>query len=154
MKYNGEFIITEGNGPELNALRAFVNNDNWFFSSWFDNGLHNLRHKAISHYIQAQENGSVILSFTVESQAPNGAFISGGMYSGKNRIEERSDRPFESDDFKFVTNQIWTVYQDGSIELEASITSNRPNLALPRLGYVMKVPRKFGDFTYLSLIHI
>jgi len=89
-----------------------------------------------------------ILSFTVESQAPNGAFISGGMYSGKNRIEERSDRPFESDDFKFVTNQIWTVYQDGSIELEASITSNRPNLALPRLGYVMKVPRKFGDFTY------
>lgn len=148
LKYNGEFIITEGNGPELNALRAFVNNDNWFFSSWFDNGLHNLRHKAISHYIQAQENGSVILSFTVESQAPNGAFISGGMYSGKNRIEERSDRPFESDDFKFVTNQIWTVYQDGSIELEASITSNRPNLALPRLGYVMKVPRKFGDFTY------
>ena len=148
LKYNGEFIITERNGPELNALRAFVNNDNWFFSSWFDNGLHNLRHKAISHYIQAQENGSVILSFTVESQAPNGAFISGGMYSGKNRIEERPDRSFESDDFKFVTNQIWTVYQDGSIELEASITSNRPNLALPRLGYVMKIPPKFGDFTY------
>ena len=70
------------------------------------------------------------------------------MYSGKNRIEERSDRPFESEDFKFVTNQIWTVYQDGSIELEASITSNQPNLVLPRLGYVMKVPRKFENFTY------
>ncbi|MCE1156713.1 MAG: DUF4981 domain-containing protein, partial [Bacteroidales bacterium] len=30
LNYGGEQIIAPGNGPKLNALRAFVNNDNWF----------------------------------------------------------------------------------------------------------------------------
>ena len=27
-------------------------------------------------------------------------------------------------------------------------TSNRPSLVLPRLGYVMKIPQQYADFTY------
>ena len=62
---------------------------------------------------------------------------------------QRIDRkPFGEDDFKFTTNQVWTVYRDGSIELQASITSNRPSLVLPRLGYVMKVPQRYENYTY------
>ncbi len=38
--------------------------------------------------------------------------------------------------------------QDGSIELQSSITSTRPSLTLPRLGYVMKVPQEYANFTY------
>ena len=90
----------------------------------------------------------MVLSFTVESQAPNAARIKGGTSSGKNSIEELTDRKFGSNDFKFVTNQIWTVYPDGSIELQSSITSNRSSLVLPRLGYVMKVPQQYSNFTY------
>lgn len=146
--YNGKTIIADGNGPKLDALRAFTNNDNWFYSQWFDRGLHNLVHKATNSTIYTKNDGTVVLAFTVESQAPNAAKILGGTSSGKNKIEELTDRKFEESDFKFTTNQIWTVYQDGSIELESSITSNQPNLVLPRLGYVMKVPQQYANFTY------
>ena len=84
----------------------------------------------------------------VESQAPNAARILGGTSSGRNSIEELTDRPFGEEDFKFTTHQIWTVYKDGSIELEASITSNMPNFILPRLGYLVRVPQQLDQFTY------
>lgn len=146
--YGNESVITDGNGPKLDALRAFVNNDNWFYSQWYANGLHNLKHKAISSDMFTQSNGAVVLSFTVESQAPNGAKILGGTSSGRNSIEELKDKPFGNDDFKFTTNQIWTVYKDGSIELQSSITSNKPSLILPRLGYVVEMPKSYSNFSY------
>lgn len=148
LAYGNETVIADGNGPKLDALRAFTNNDNWFYSPWFEHGLHNLNHKVTEYTVLGRDNGTVILSFTVESQAPNGASIKGGTSSGKNSIQELTDRKFGSSDFKFTTNQIWTVYQDGSIELEAGITSNRSSLVLPRLGYVMKVPQQYANFTY------
>ena len=148
LKYGNETVIADGNGPKLDALRAFTNNDNWFYAPWFEHGLHNLIHKATEYKVLNKDNGTLVLSFTVESQAPTAARIKGGPSSGKNSIEELTDRKFGSNDFKFVTNQIWTVYPDGSIELQSSITSNRSSLVLPRLGYVMKVPQQYSNFTY------
>ena len=148
LTYGRETVISDGNGPKLDALRAFTNNDNWFYSSWFDRGLHNLQHKATACSVVEKEDGTVVLAFTVESQAPNAAKILGGTTTGKNSIEELPDRKFGENDFKFTTNQIWTVYRDGSVELQASITSNQPNLILPRLGYVLKVPQQYEHFTY------
>ena len=148
LAYGDETVIADGNGPKLDALRAFTNNDNWFYSPWFEQGLHNLNHKVSEYKMVKRDNGTVLLSFTVESQAPNGARIKGGTSSGKNSIEELTDKKFGSADFKFTTNQIWTVYPDGSIELQSGITSNRPTLVLPRLGYVMKVPQRYANFTY------
>ena len=147
LKYGDETVISDGNGPKLDALRAFTNNDNWFYAPWFEYGLHNLQHKMIE--VTAREKDSkMVLSFTVESQAPNAASIKGGTSSGKNSIVELTDRKFGANDFKFITNQVWTVYPDGSIELQSSITSTRPSLTLPRLGYVMKVPQEYANFTY------
>lgn len=146
--YGKETIIEPGNGPELCALRAFTNNDNWFYAQWFEKGLHNLKHKVLSKNIVNQSNGTVVLAYLVESQAPNAARILGGTSSGRNRIEELTDRPFGEDDFKFTTNQIWTVYPDGSIELEASVVANQSGVVLPRLGYMMKLPRKYQNFDY------
>nr|WP_108823537.1 glycoside hydrolase family 2 TIM barrel-domain containing protein [Dysgonomonas sp. Marseille-P4361] len=148
LTYGKDCIIKEGNGPKVDAFRAFVNNDNWFYSQWFDNGLHNLIHKATDCKIIKRVDGSILLAFTVKSQAPNAAKIHGGTSSGKNSIEELTDRIFEANDFLFTTNQIWTVYEDGSIELQSSITSNKPNLILPRLGYVMQIPKDYYQFTY------
>lgn len=148
LTYGKEKIIADGNGPKLDALRAFVNNDNWFYSQWFEKGLHNLNHKVTNSSISKKDNGTVVLAFTVESQAPNAAKILGGTSTGKNKIEELTDKKFGENDFKFITNQIWTVYQDGSVELQSSITSNQPGLVLPRLGYVMKVPKQYANFTY------
>lgn len=148
LNYGSETVIADGNGPKLDAFRAFTNNDNWFYQSWFECGLHNLRHKATDAKVIKGKDGVITLYYTVESQAPNAAKILGGTASGKSSITELTDRSFGKDDFKFTTNQIWTIYRDGSIELESAVTSNRPSLVLPRLGYVMKVPQRYKDFTY------
>lgn len=148
LNYGGETIIADGNGPKLDAFRAFTNNDNWFYGSWFENGLHNLKHKATASKVIKRKDGSLVLFYTVESQAPNAAKILGGTSSGKNKVEELTDKAFGEDDFKFTTDQAWTIYRDGSIELQASITSNNSSLVLPRLGYRMIVPQRYKNYTY------
>lgn len=148
LNYGGETIIADGNGPKLDAFRAFTNNDNWFYGSWFENGLHNLKHKATASKVIKRKDGSMVLFYTVESQAPNAAKILGGTSSGKNKVEELTDKAFGEDDFKFTTDQAWTIYRDGSIELQASITSNNSSLVLPRLGYRMIVPQRYKNYTY------
>lgn len=147
LSYAGKQVVTDGNGPRLNALRAFVNNDNWFYTSWFENGLHNLKHSVVDREL-IESKDKIVLLYTVVSQAPNGAIIHGGTSSGKNTIEELTDKPFGSNDFKFTTNQIWTIYKDGSIELEASVASNKETVILPRLGYTMNIDSAFDNFTY------
>lgn len=145
LTYHGKTIFEKGNGPKLDALRAPVDNDNWIYTQWFAHGLHNLQHKVISETHYQQTDGSVVIAYTVESQAPNAGIIKGGS-SGHYTISE--GKAFGPDDFKFTTNQIWTVYVDGSIELESTISSNNPSLVLPRLGYVMKTPQKLNNYTY------
>lgn len=149
LTYGTDQVIEPGKGPELNAMRAFVNNDNWFYTQWYERGLHNLKHNVVNQAIYTEKGiNRVVLAFTVESQAPNAARITGGTSSGRNTIEELVERPFGENDFKFTTNQIWTIYPDGTIELQASIASNQPNATLPRLGYTMRLPQSFENFDY------
>lgn len=148
LSYGADIIITDGNGPKLDAFRAFVNNDTWGYRSWYEKGLHNLKHKTTDAKIRTNANGTATLSFTVVSQAPNAARQHGGTSGNVITVEELTNKKFGESDFRFITNQIWTVYQDGSIELQSSITSNEANFVLPRLGYSMTIPEKYNHFTY------
>ena len=147
LKYGNNTII-ENSGLALNAFRAFTNNDRWAYQQWFAKGLHNLQHKALAKSIKANADGSYSYSFTVQSQAPNAAKIEGGTASGRNKIVELTDRPFTDADFRFVTNQVFTVYPDGSIEVQASIASNDDFVNLPQLGYLVTMPKTYFRFTY------
>lgn len=147
LQYGNKVIFADGNGPKLDAFRAMTDNDNWAYRQWFAKGLNNLQHKVLDSKVYTKEDGTVILAYTVESQAPYGQNIRDlGISSGHYEITKSKD--FGPDDFKFTTNQIWTVYPDGSIELEANINSNEPSLDLPRLGYVMKTPSDLKNYTY------
>lgn len=147
LKYGNNTII-ENSGLALNAFRAFTNNDRWAYQQWFAKGLHNLQHKALAKSVKANADGSYSYSFTVQSQAPNAAKIEGGTASGRNKIVELTDRPFTDADFRFVTNQVFTVYPDGSIEVQASIASNDDFVNLPQLGYLVTMPKTYFRFTY------
>lgn len=147
LKYGNNTII-ENSGLALNAFRAFTNNDRWAYQQWFAKGLHNLQHKALAKSVKANADGSYSYSFTVQSQAPNAAKIEGGTASGRNKIVELTDRPFTDTDFRFVTNQVFTVYPDGSIEVQASIASNDDFVNLPQLGYLVTMPKTYFRFTY------
>ena len=147
LRYGNNTII-ENSGLALNAFRAFTNNDRWAYQQWFAKGLHNLQHKALAKSVKANANGSYSYSFTVQSQAPNAAKIEGGTASGRNKIVELTDRAFNDADFRFVTNQVFTVYPDGSIEVQASIGSNDDFVNLPQLGYLVTMPKTYFRFTY------
>ncbi|NGM62504.1 DUF4981 domain-containing protein [Sphingobacterium sp. SGG-5] len=147
LNYASDTIIREGEGPKLDALRAPVDNDNWAYKKWFENGLHNLKHTALSNKTYMRPDGAIVLSFVVESQAPNSTALLGGT-SGKFTLVEHTDKPFNNHDFKFTTHQIWTVYADGTIELESSIASNDETFALARLGYALQLPSKYENYTY------
>ena len=147
LKYGARTIFTENNGPKLDAFRAQTDNDNWAYRQWFAKGLNSLLHKVLNKSVYTRKDGAVVIAYTVESQSPCGYNIKDlGISSGKYEITKSKD--FGPDDFKFTTNQIWTVYKDGSIELQANIISNEPNLDLPRLGYVMKTPKDLSNYTY------
>lgn len=147
LNYAGKPIIKDGEGPKLDPYRAPVDNDNWAYQQWFQKGLHNLKHKALSNTIYTRPDGAIVLSFVVESQAPNSASLLGGT-SGTYTVKENLDRPFGKDDFKLITNQLWTIYQDGSIELESNITSNDEAVGLARMGYSLQLPTEYGNYTY------
>lgn len=147
LTYNGQETISEGKGPKLDAFRAPVDNDNWAMQKWVANGLHNLRHKVIRSSYTLRKDGTVLLSYTVESQAPNSATLNGGT-SGHYTVTEHTDKPFGANDFRFTTNQNWIIYKDGSIELASAITSNNPALDLARIGYTLEMPSAYKDYTY------
>ncbi|MBR5062277.1 MAG: discoidin domain-containing protein [Prevotella sp.] len=121
--YDNVNMIEGGFGPQLDAFRAPVNNDNWGQSSWYEHGLNRMQHKNLSWNKHVNDNGSVSVAFVTESQA-------------------------EGCEFKFQDNVVYTVYADGSIEVQSAITSNKPTLVLPRLGYVMKLPKSLHHLTY------
>lgn len=150
LQYEGKDVIVPGHGPQLHAFRAYLNNDNWAAGQWFGNGLYNLRHKVTAMGQSVDKAGNPVITFTVESQAPNGGKMVGnnGNTSGIYSIDEAGWEPFGDDDFKITANQAWTVYPDGSVELNSSIASNMPWVTLPRLGYTLEVPDNFADFTY------
>ena len=144
----GKQTIVQNSDFQLNAFRAFVNNDVWAYQQWFNKGLHNLQHKALSHKVTKNDNGSYSFAFTVQSQAPNGAQLIGKPSAADHHIEEFTNKPFDNDNFRFVTNQVFTVYPDGSIELQAAIASNEPTAVLPQIGYQLKLPKQFKYATY------
>src|SRR5690606_12053029 len=145
--YGNKQIIREGEGPRLDVLRAPVDNDNWAYQQWFEKGLHNLKHKVLSADSYTRKDGALILTYTVESQAPYGASLLGGT-SGTYSLKEHSDKQFGEDDFKFTSNQIWTIYKDGSIEVSSSVTSNNASVVLARLGYSLQLPGEYHNYSY------
>lgn len=146
LTYNGKQYITPGNGPVLSAFRAPVDNDAPIYGAWFTDGLFNLKHKVLDHKSYQRKDGAVVVSYQVQSQAPNVASVNAGLASGHYKIIQ--GRATTEDDFKFITNQIWTIYPDGSVELQSAINSNNPSKLLPRLGYEMTLPTELKNYTY------
>ena len=153
LTYGDQTIIAEGNGPKLDAFRAPTDNDAGigFHSKWFDQGLYNLQHRATSFSQQLRKDGTLQLTFTVESQGAEGCRQ---VYTDRDRSPEtvytfNNDKHQLSDsDLKFTTNEVYTVYPDGSIELQSSISANNPGIVLPRIGYAMKLPASLKNYAY------
>lgn len=153
LRYHGVTIIKDGHGPKLDAFRAPTDNDAGigYEQAWWKNGLYDLQHKVLASSISEQADGTVQLSYTVESQGQYGSqqtYGNGDRAKGSGYSFEVNKHPLTADDFKFTTNQVYTVYPDGSVELQSAVSPSAANVVLPRLGYAMELPAALGNYTY------
>lgn len=145
LAYGGKTVISDGDGPRLDAFRAPVDNDIMYYEDWFANGLHDLRHKAADRKITNGNDGSVTVSYTVTSQAPDSTLASNAT-SGHYKLSKGT--PMTDDDFRFTTVQSYRIYPDGKIEVSGDVTSNMPDVRLPRIGYAMRLPKEYSEYAY------
>ncbi len=143
--YNGTEIFAPGSTMKLNTYRAPVDNDNWAWNNWYVNGLYNLQDEVMSFVTKTNKDGSVVLQYTVRSQAPHpGRRVK--LEDNNFKVTDDS-RELGENDFHFVSNRIYTIYPDGSIELNSAITGNK-NIDLARIGYQMLLPADLKNYTY------
>ena len=154
LSYGGNTVFAEGNGPKLDAFRAPTDNDAGigYHNAWFKFGLYDLDHHVVGKpSVMKQKDGSLQISMTVESQGKEGCKQ---VYSNRDRDPESAytfnvdKQKLGKNDFKFTTNQVYTIYKDGSIELNSAISANRNSVILPRIGYAMKLPNTYKQFDY------
>ncbi len=153
LAYGNQDIITPGKGPKLDAFRAPTDNDAGigYPNAWFKNGFYDLQHKVIRWNAAALENGTYQLTFTVESQGKYGSDQTYGntdRADGDNYTFDRQKRELGEDDFKFTSNLIYTVYRDGSIEVNSAISASNPSVVLPRIGYALELPAALKNYNY------
>ncbi len=153
LSYGGKTLIETGNGPRLDAFRAPVDNDNWAWGQWFQNGLHNLQHRALAPpTVTTNTDGAVSLVYNIWSQAPKAGNVKTRPGKAGQPFESIEDgRELGPSDFHFETSVRYTVYPDGSIAVASGIVSSDPSLALPRLGFAMKLPKDYDHYTYYGL---
>ena len=154
LKYGNQIIIKDGNGPQLDAYRAPTDNDAGigYHNVWFKNGLYDLQHVVKSWTCTPnKKDGTCKLDFTVESQGKEGCDVN---YGNRDRDPEscynfeKNKRALTDADLKFTSRQIYTIYKDGSIEMQSAIGANRSKVILPRIGYSMVLPSELNQYDY------
>lgn len=143
--YNGTEIFAPGSVMKLNTYRAPVDNDNWAWNNWYTNGLYNLQDSVLSFASKLNKDGSVVLQYIVRSQAEHpGRRIK---HDDNNFEIVDEERTLGENDFHFISNRIYTIYPDGSIELNSAITGSK-NLDLARIGYQLLLPSDMKNYSY------
>lgn len=154
LKYGNQIIFKDGNGPNLDAYRAPTDNDAGigYHNAWFKNGLYDLQHVVKSWTCTPnKKDGTYKLDFTVESQGKEGCDVN---YGNRDRDPEscynfeKNKHALTDADLKFTSRQIYTIYKDGSIEMQSAIGANRSKVILPRIGYSMVLPSELNQYDY------
>ena len=155
LTYGARHIIADGNGPKLDAYRAPTDNDAGigYPKAWFRCGLYDLQHRTIGvpSILAGKNDGTLQVSFTVESQGREGCDLT---YSNRDRTPEKAYtfgndvKKLGENDFKFLSTLVYTIYCDGSVELQTTVSASQTDVVLPRIGYVMKLPTDLKNFEY------
>ncbi|MBO7119181.1 MAG: discoidin domain-containing protein [Bacteroidaceae bacterium] len=145
----GGKVVFENSPLLLSAFRAPVDNDNWARDQWFKHGLYDLQHKVVGEpdVIRNQE-GPVVITYTVVSQAKGRGDAKHRPGKAGQPYESVADATGEGETVSFTTRQTYKVYPDGSVVLASSIVTSDPDLPLPRLGYEIRMPSRFDQYSY------
>ena len=115
-------------GPRTNIFRAPVDNDYIFGGGpgpiWQNMQLHTLIHSVTSFEIKKESDFKVIISVNISSVSPAG--------------------------FSVDSRYIYTVSEQGRIDVELAINPQKVEWHLPKLGLIMELPEGFNKVTWLG----
>ena len=118
----GKDLIAVGGGPLLDLFRAPVDNDGWGKGTWINNGLDSLK--------------PLLQSIKVIKSTPEYIIVASDIkYEGKGG-------------FYAVDNVKWTVFSDGTVLADNTISSSSPDLQIPRIGVRMLLPAGMEQVKY------
>ena len=144
--YGNTTVFEKGSSMTLSAFRAPVDNDVWVWNRWFAMGLYDLKDEVLSFVSKKNDDGTVVLQYIVRTQAKHpGRRIK----NEDNSFTVQNDkRELGANEFHFISNRIWTIYPDGSVELNSSVTGSDANALLARIGYMLQLPTDLKNYTY------
>ncbi len=150
LTYGDNVIIPKGNEIKIDAIRAFVNNDKWCYTKWFENGLHKLRNKITNFSTSNNEDGSFSLNFEITARNPYQTSIKGLINDAEHKIITNKEQRRPKDGFKFIVKLTWTVFPDGSILLDSHFDSNKHDVDLGRIGWVLQINKQLDNISYFG----
>ena len=144
--YGNTTVFEKGSSMTLSAFRAPVDNDVWVWNRWFAMGLYDLKDEVLSFVSKKNDDGTVVLQYIVRTQAKHpGRRIK----NEDNSFTVQNDkRELGANEFHFISNRIWTIYPDGSVELNSSVTGSDANALLARIGYMIQLPKELDNYSY------
>ncbi|MBN1985584.1 MAG: DUF4981 domain-containing protein, partial [Prolixibacteraceae bacterium] len=111
-------------GPMLNVFRAPVDNDRAFSRFWINEELWNLTTEVQNVAVNNVNSSTVEIVAAIKSSAPKG--------------------------FSVVTNTTFTIYGNGTIDVNSTFTPDETEWPLPKLGYIIHLPEGFENVEYFG----
>ncbi|MCQ2143910.1 MAG: DUF4981 domain-containing protein, partial [Bacteroidales bacterium] len=146
LKYRGRNVILPYGGPELDVYRSFVNNDRWIYKEWLEGGIVYLARNSELRRIKQISDEEVTIEYDVEARGIP-AVMEGNTDTNYNSISkgDSSDGTIE-----FTLKVIWTVHNDGRVDMDTEIVSDKPDQVLGRIGFTMKMPAAYKNLKYFG----
>ncbi|HKK41389.1 MAG TPA: glycoside hydrolase family 2 TIM barrel-domain containing protein, partial [Bacteroidales bacterium] len=112
-------------GPMVNIYRAPVDNDTWS------------RNRDMAKHQLWNLSGEVT-SFSIEKSGDNKVAINVGLKSS------------DPAGYSIVSNTVYTIYGDGTIDVNTTFLPDEASWPLPRLGYIFRLNKGFENVEYFG----
>ncbi len=146
---DGQMVKKNSRAVTLNAYRAPLANDTWLVhqnSQFFGAGLRNLKSETVGEpRVTLLDNKAVRISFDIRTQGERMESLQ-GLFSGKGKVVDQG--PMPKDGFHFNSQLIYTLFPDGTLNVQANITPSHSNYILPKLGYILPLDPKLDQVTW------
>ena len=121
----GVNILKPSGGPRLHLWRApHRDDDMWADKGWVESGLKELKWTTGKVVIDRKSSSAINISVSLTGE-------------GKNN-------------FSVSHEVVYTIFGDGTIHAENTFSSNKPDLALARIGVRMFIDKGFDQFSYFG----
>jgi beta-galactosidase len=146
LDYAGRPVFKPGKGPALNVFRAPVNNDRWAMNNWFGLGLRHLEARPVAFTVEKTTGNMVRVAALSDYSGATAERVS-AYGSNKPKISAAGeDLPADAPVFRVVS--AWTVYPDGSVARQSTISATGRDIPLAKVGFTMELPAAYSRAEY------